>query len=318
MLLNVENLSISIGAHPIVRDLSFSVDYGQSVGIVGESGCGKSITALAIMGLLEYTQITVTDGAVCFNGRNLLDLSVRERRALMGSQMAMIFQEPMSSLNPVYGVGEQIVEMIRQHEKVSAKSARARARTLLKMVHVPDPAGRFHSYPHQLSGGMRQRVMIAIALACSPDLLIADEPTTALDVTVQSQILALLRELQSETGMAMILVSHDLAVIAENCQTVAVMYRGGIVEYAPTTALFASARHRYTVALMKLIPNARAPVVKLAAIPGRVPAAGETISGCAFHPRCDRTDEICKQHSPEARGENGHIVRCHHPHGERR
>lgn len=317
MLLKVENLSISIGAHPIARDISFSVDYGRSIGIVGESGCGKSITSLAIMGLLEDTQITVTGGAVYFNGRSLLDLSARERRALMGSQMAMIFQEPMSSLNPVYGVGEQIVEMIRQHEKVSAKSARDRAHMLLKMVHVPDPAGRFHSYPHQLSGGMRQRVMIAIALACSPDLLIADEPTTALDVTVQSQILALLRELQSETGMAMILVSHDLAVIAENCQTVAVMYRGNIVEYAPTAALFASARHHYTVALMKLIPNARAPAVKLAAIPGRVPAMGEMISGCAFHPRCDRADEICKQLSPEARGENGRIVRCHHPHEEK-
>lgn len=315
-LLSVENLSIAVGKYPLVQNLSFELDNGQTMGIVGESGCGKSLTSLAIMGLLEDTQIKITDGAIYFNERNLLQMSARERRSLMGSQMAMIFQEPMTSLNPVYRIGDQLIEMIRQHEKISPAGARARAAELLKLVHIPDPNGRLRSYPHQLSGGMRQRVMIAMALACSPSLLIADEPVTALDVTVQAQILALLSELQRDTGMSMILISHDLGVIAQNCQSVAVMYCGRLVETASTNALFAAARHHYTRGLMALIADVQADIDELTAIPGRVPTFNENISGCAFHPRCAQATQLCKEKLPLFDTQNQHMVMCHHPYRE--
>lgn len=312
-LLRVEDLCIDVGAHPVVRNVSFEVKRGQTLGIVGESGCGKSITALAVMGLLHGSQIRITGGEIFFNGRDLLQMPFGERRALMGSQLAMIFQEPMSSLNPVYRIGEQIVEMIRQHQKIRASDARARALELLQLVQVPDPGIRLHAYPHMLSGGLRQRVMIAIALACSPMLLIADEPTTALDVTVQAQILTLLRRLQNEIGMAVMLISHDLGVIAQNCQSVAVMYRGRIIERAPTTALFRVARHPYTAGLMALIPDARTQPEELVAIPGSVPPLHERISGCGFHPRCAFADTVCREQSPPPQMDSGHLVLCHHP-----
>jgi oligopeptide/dipeptide ABC transporter ATP-binding protein len=312
-LLDVRNLSIHVGRHPVVEDISFRVDDGQTLGIVGESGCGKSLTALAIMGLLQGTQVRITAGTIDFEGKNLIDMATPQRRQLMGRRMAMIFQEPMTSLNPVYRVGDQITEMILQHESISGGAAAARAVELLKLVRIPDPRGHVRSYPHQLSGGMRQRIMIAIALACHPALLIADEPTTALDVTVQAQILDLLYELQARTGMAIILISHDLGVIAENCRSVAVMYRGRIVEAASTGALFAAARHPYSRGLMASIPDALADVDFLEAIPGRVPMIDETIYGCAFHPRCNRVRDMCSQIRPETVRHDHHAVQCHYP-----
>lgn len=315
-LLDIKNLSIAVGNQPVVENISFAVDAGQTLGIVGESGCGKSITSLAIMGLLDGTQVRVTGGAAYFKGQNLLDLSAPERRAIMGREMAMIFQEPMTSLNPVYRVGDQIVEMIRAHEKISRKAALARAGNLLKLVHIPDPVERLQTYPHQLSGGMRQRVMIAMALACNPTLLIADEPTTALDVTVQAQILDLLRELQNDTGMAVILISHDLGVIAENCQSVCVMYRGRIVEAASAKKLFKGTRHPYTSGLMASIPDAQTDVDMLEAIPGRVPTIDEILTGCAFHPRCTKAEAQCANTLPELNIKQGHSVMCHYPNEE--
>lgn len=312
-LLEVKDLSISIGDNRIVQNIDFTIDAGQTLGIVGESGCGKSLTSLAIMGLLDGTQVRVTSGTIEFEGRNLLALSAPQRRALMGSHMAMIFQEPMTSLNPVYRIGDQVVEMILQHERIGKGAARARVLDLLRLVRIPDPEGRLKSYPHQLSGGMRQRVMIAMALACNPALLIADEPTTALDVTVQSQILELLEDLQSQTGMAMILISHDLGVIAETCQSVAVMYRGRIVEACASNDLFRAPWHPYTSGLMASIPDAQSDVDMLDAIPGRVPTIDEVIPGCAFHPRCARAKDECTRSTPATMSSRSHLYQCHFP-----
>lgn len=311
-LLEVNNLSIAVGKTPVVSKVSFDVERGETLGIVGESGCGKSLTALAIMGLMSGTQVRITSGSINFDGRDLLAMKDKERRKIMGSGMAMIFQEPMTSLNPVYKVGEQIMEMVLQHESLSKNAAEARAIELLRLVRIPDPESRIYAYPHQMSGGMRQRVVIAMALACNPDLLIADEPTTALDVTVQAQILYLLQDLQEEVGMGMIMISHDLGVIAENCQSVAVMYRGRIVESASTEDLFVEAWHPYTRGLMDSIPDVQKDVEVLAAIPGRVPTIDEVIKGCAFHPRCSKTTDLCIQKQPERQQQAGHGVVCHH------
>nr|WP_245578826.1 ABC transporter ATP-binding protein [Cucumibacter marinus] len=301
---------------PVVDNISFSVDAGDTLGIVGESGCGKSLTALAIMGLIADSPIRITGGAIRFEGRDLASISEAERRALMGDRMAMIFQEPMTSLNPVYRIGDQITESLGQHRKLSKKAARARAADLLRQVRIPDPEGRLDAYPHQLSGGMRQRVMIAMALACDPALLIADEPTTALDVTVQAQILDLLADLQEETGMAVMLISHDLGVIAENCKDVAVMYRGRIVEAASAADLFAAPRHPYTVGLLNSIPDPDADKDDLEAIPGRVPTIDEVIPGCAFHPRCAFAQDICRDVRPgDAIASKEHTALCHFPTG---
>lgn len=312
-LLDVKNLSIAVGKIPIVRNISFSLERTETLGIVGESGCGKSLTSLAIMGLMGGTQLNISSGSIHFDGQDLTKLKPAARRKLMGPGMAMIFQEPMTSLNPVYLVGQQIVEMILQHEKITKKAAWSRAVELLRQVKIPDPEGRAKSYPHQLSGGMRQRVVIAMALACRPSLLIADEPTTALDVTVQAQILDLLDDLQQEMGMAMMMISHDLGVIAENCQNVAVMYRGQIIESASVEQLFAAAEHPYTRGLIASIPDAQTDVDMLNAIPGRVPTIDDQISGCAFHPRCEFAQNICRQAEPVLSGEPGHAVICHYP-----
>lgn len=317
-LLEVRNLSIAIktgqAALPVVNDISFTVDDGEALGIVGESGCGKSLTSLAIMGLLEGTPIRITAGEILFGGKNLLAMTANERRAIMGNEMAMIFQEPMTSLNPVYRIGDQIMETIRQHQSISKSVARAKVIELLSMVRIPDPKGRIDSFPHQLSGGMRQRVMIAMALAGSPKLLIADEPTTALDVTVQAQILDLLIDLQKQTGMAVILISHDLGVIAETCHKVAVMYRGKVIEAAPAETLFSKMSHPYTRGLMNSIPVAEEEVDHLEAIPGRVPAIDEDLPGCAFHPRCSRAAEKCLLSMPEEILKSpDHKVRCYFP-----
>ena len=317
-LLEVRDLELAVAAGgrllPVVRGISFAVDENETLGIVGESGCGKSLTALAIMGLLEDTPIRITGGSIRFEGRELLTMAPAERRTLMGNRMAIIFQEPMTSLNPVYRVGDQIVEVLRQHRDLSASEARERAVRLLELVQVPEPDQRVDSYPHQLSGGQRQRVMIAMAIACDPRLLIADEPTTALDVTVQKEILELLRDLQKRMGSAIVLISHDLGVIAETCDRVAVMYRGTIVEEAAARELFSNVAHPYTRGLLASLPPADRDVEWLEAIPGRVPAIDQEVPGCAFHPRCPFARDLCHARDPEARSlASGHLLRCHFP-----
>ena len=315
-LLEVKDLEIAVSTGgnllPVVRGVSFDVQEHETLGIVGESGCGKSLTSLAIMGLLEGSPVRVTAGSIIFDGRELTTLSDAERRSIMGNQMAMIFQEPMTSLNPVYRVGDQIVENLRQHLAMGKARARDRAIELLDLVRIPEPARRVDSFPHQLSGGQRQRVMIAMALACDPKLLIADEPTTALDVTVQKEVLELMADLQRRMGTAIALISHDLGVIAQTCDRVAVMYRGKIVETAAVTELFSNIRHPYTRGLVNSIPVVDHDVERLEAIPGRVPTIDETLSGCAFHPRCSRADSRCLSDDPEPTGvAAGHMVRCH-------
>ena len=315
-LLEVENLEIAVSAGgkllPVVQGVSFAVDENETLGIVGESGCGKSLTSLAIMGLLGGTTVRITGGSIRFDGMNLLTLSEKERRAIMGNRMAMIFQEPMTSLNPVYRVGDQIVESLRQYKNLSRSAARDRAVELLTLVRIPNPSERIDNFPHQMSGGQRQRVMIAMALSCDPKLLIADEPTTALDVTVQKEVLDLMADLQKRMGTAIVLISHDLGVIAETCDKVAVMYRGKIAEAASTAGLFAELAHPYTRGLLNSIPVIDRDVEWLEAIPGRVPTLDETLTGCAFHPRCALATELCASTAPETTlFKSGHSVQCH-------
>jgi len=315
-LLEVENLSIAVAGKldmfSVVQDCSFAVDDNQTLGIVGESGCGKSLTAMAIMGLLEESQVKVTGGKIWFEGENLLQMSGKRRRQIMGDKLSMIFQEPMTSLNPVYRIGDQIIESIKQHRKMSSSEYRARALQLLELVKIPDHHQRINSYPHQLSGGQRQRVMIAMALSCDPKLIIADEPTTALDVTVQNEVLNLMLDLQRRTGTAIILISHDLGVIAETCDQVAVMYRGRIVESSTTAELFGNIQHPYTRGLLNSIPAIDSDAEWLDAIPGRVPVLEEKLTGCAFHPRCAYSQTQCTDTLPMAVvTEAHHLVRCH-------
>jgi len=315
-LLDIKDLCIAIatqdGLKPVVQGISMQLEVGQTLGIVGESGCGKSITALVLMGLTEGTQIRITGGSIGFDGQDLLTLSAAQRRELMGNRMAMIFQEPMTSLNPVYRVGAQIVEAIQQHQNCSTQAAYQKAEELLRQVGIPESAKRLQSYPHQLSGGMRQRVMIAMALSCEPLLLIADEPTTALDVTIQAQILQLLKDLQQERGMALILISHDLGAIANMARDTLVMYRGTVVEAATTQELFAAPGHPYTQGLLGSIPDPDHKVDELATIPGRVPMMGEHVSGCQFHPRCSYATDECRNKAAPKLGTD-HLVYCHHP-----
>ncbi len=315
-LLDVTDLEIAVAAGgkllPVVRGVSFAIEENETLGIVGESGCGKSLTSLAIMGLLEGSQVRITGGSIQFDGRELTTLSAEDRRAIMGDQMAMIFQEPMTSLNPVYRIGDQIVETLRQHRDMTKGQARDRAIELLDLVRIPEPTRRVDSFPHQMSGGQRQRVMIAMALACDPKLLIADEPTTALDVTVQKEVLDLMADLQTRTGTAIVLISHDLGVIAETCDKVAVMYRGKIAEAATTRELFSNMSHPYTRGLLNSIPVVDHDVEWLEAIPGRVPTIDEVLPGCAFHPRCPLAEDRCNAEDPAPRDvANGHAVRCH-------
>lgn len=315
-LLEIENLEISVGLQgqllPVVHGISFEVCENKTLGIVGESGCGKSLTSLAIMGLLGGTNVRVTGGKIVFDGMDLLSLSDNQRRAIMGNQMAMIFQEPMTSLNPVYRVGDQIAENLLQHQNLSKKAARDKAIELLALVRIPNPSDRIDSFPHQLSGGQRQRVMIAMAMSCDPKLLIADEPTTALDVTVQKEILDLMADLQDRMGTAIVLISHDLGVIAETCDKVAVMYRGKVVEAASTAEVFTELAHPYTRGLLQSIPVVDHDVEWLEAIPGRVPTVEETLTGCAFHPRCALATELCVSTAPKTtQFKPGHYVQCH-------
>jgi len=315
-LLIVDNLNIAIRTRssllPVVQNVSFTLNENETLGIVGESGCGKSLTALAIMGLLQDSQVRVTEGSIIFDGQNLLEMPGKQRRRIMGDQMSMVFQEPMTSLNPVYRIGDQIIETLKQHRKMSYASYRTRALELLALVKIPQPGRQINSFPHQLSGGQRQRVMIAMALACDPKLIIADEPTTALDVTVQKEVLDLMLDLQRTSGTSIMLISHDLGVVAQTCNTVAVMYRGRIVESAPTDELFNNIRHPYTRGLLDSIPSIEFDSEWLDAVPGRVPTLEEDLTGCAFHPRCSFAQPQCLTSMPDLIPvQNHHLARCH-------
>jgi peptide/nickel transport system ATP-binding protein len=286
------------GSFPAVDGVSFSVEAGQTLAIVGESGCGKSVTALSIMGLVPNPPGRITGGSIRFEGRELVGVPRRELLDLRGNGMAMIFQEPMSSLNPAFTIGDQIVEGLLRHRRISRADAQARAIEVLRQVRIPAPEQRFHEYPHKLSGGMRQRAMIAMALACRPRLLIADEPTTALDVTIQAQIIELMRTLQAETGTAVILITHDLGVVAEVADEVAVMYAGKIVERAPAQALFDQPQHPYTVGLLGSIPRLDVQRERLASIEGQVPNPLRRPAGCKFADRCPFAIEKCRAEVP--------------------
>lgn len=293
-----------------VDGVSFTLDKGKILGIVGESGCGKSITSLSIMRLLADPGCHVS-GRVLFDGVDLLGLTEAAMHRIRGNQIAMIFQEPMTSLNPLFTVGDQIMESVMLHRKVSKREARDQAIAMLRLVGIPSPEKRVGVYPHQLSGGMRQRVMIAIALACSPKLLIADEPTTALDVTIQAQILDLMRQLREELDASIILITHDLGVVAETADEVVVMYCGKIVEQADVGTLFANPLHPYTQGLLRSIPPLDSTVLRLPVVRGVVPSPSQTPAGCAFHPRCDFAGKRCSHEAPLLEDVSGtHRVRC--------
>lgn len=294
-----------------VDGVDFEVARGETLGIVGESGCGKSITSLSIMGLVPQPPGKIVGGDIHFKGQNLLQLTDEQMRKIRGNKISMIFQEPMTSLNPVYSVGEQIAEVFRNHQRLGKKAAWEKAVEMLKLVGIPSPEKRAKQEPHELSGGMRQRVMIAMALACNPELLIADEPTTALDVTIQAQILDLLKSLQKELGTAVIMITHDMGVVAETCDKVAVMYAGKIVEYTDVDRLFDDPKHPYTVGLLKSIPRADRDVEELEAIPGSVPSPNDLPAGCSFSPRCPYATALCRAALPElVQNENGDKIRC--------
>jgi peptide/nickel transport system ATP-binding protein len=319
MVLDVKGLRTvfftNSGLFKAVDDVSFSVRRGETLAIVGESGCGKSVTALSVMRLVPDPPGRIVGGSIMLEGIDLLSLDESEMRAIRGNRISMIFQEPMTSLNPVMRIGDQITEAVRLHRQMSRKEATAKAVEMLRLVKIPEAERRAQEYPHQLSGGMRQRAMIAMALACRPALLIADEPTTALDVTIQAQILALILELQKELGMGLVLITHDLGVVAQTAQRVIVMYAGRKVEEADVETLFASPRHPYTRGLMASIPslpslstNADAPLVE---IPGMVPSLTNLPKGCAFAPRCGLAMARCREEYPPLQtwGEN-HLAAC--------
>ena len=298
--------------HPAVRDFSLAVEANETVAVVGESGSGKSVTALSILGLLPAVGARIAKGSVIFGGRDLVRLSEDELAGLRGNDIAMIFQEPMTSLNPTMTVGDQIAEVIRVHRGASRKAALAEALHLLEEVRIPAARQRLHDYPHQFSGGMRQRVMIAMALACRPKLLLADEPTTALDVTIQAQVLALLNELKQSYGMSILFITHNLGVVAQMADRVAVMYAGEIVECAPVAELFAAPLHPYTEALLQAMPRVDRDSAALHPIGGQVPPITAMPPGCAFAPRCPLRQTQCERHPPlvPLRPGSGHSLRC--------
>jgi len=301
-LLSVRDLRTTFatedGIVTAVDGVSFSIEKGTTVGLVGESGSGKSVTSLSIMKLIPSPPGKVEAKEILFDGKDLSRLKEREMRRIRGNEIAMVFQEPMTSLNPVFKIGDQIMEAIILHQKVNKREARERAIELLRLVGIPSPEKRVDEYPHQLSGGMRQRVVIAMALSCSPKLLIADEPTTALDVTIQAQILDLLRRLQEELGMAILLITHDLGVVAETCRRVMVMYAGKIVEEGPVVPLFQEPAHPYTRGLLDSIPKLNEDRPRLTSIPGVVPHPARMPKGCRFHPRCPLARPICEEEEP--------------------
>lgn len=314
-ILEVKNLRTCFhtpeGLVPAVDGVSFSISEGETLCIVGESGCGKSVTSMSIMKLLQTPPAEYQSGEILFDGVDLLQLSQSEMAKYRGNRISMIFQEPMTALNPVYRVGHQIGEVLRLHKGQSKKTAFCNSIELLKIVGVPDPQRCANSFPHQLSGGMRQRVMIAMAIACSPELLIADEPTTALDVTVQAQILDLLARMKKETGMTMMFITHDLGVVAEIATRVLVMYAGRIVEEAPCSQLFQDPKHPYTKGLMHCIPRVDELRNELEVIRGQVPNLLNLPKGCRFAPRCPYCTDLCREQEPELKSVNGHGVACH-------
>jgi len=296
---------------PAVDGVSFSVSRGETLGLVGESGCGKSVTALSIMRLLPSPPAKIERGEIWFKGENILDKTNEEMRKIRGNDISMIFQEPMTSLNPVLTIGYQLSEVIIQHQNVSKKEALERAIEMLRMVKIPLPEKRIKQYPHQLSGGMRQRVMIAMALACNPELLIADEPTTALDVTIEAQILELINELKERFGSSVIMITHDLGVVAETADKVAVMYAGRIVEYADVYSIFNNPKHPYTRGLLEAIPDMDLPRgQRLKEIKGVVPLPDEIKEGCRFKTRCDYVKAECMFHEPPLTQVGSALVRC--------
>jgi oligopeptide/dipeptide ABC transporter ATP-binding protein len=314
-LLGVRDLrtTFDVGGQRVraVDAVSFDLFEGETLGLVGESGCGKTVTALSILKLIEEPGRIADASRIEYGGENLLTLAPRDLRSVRGAEIGMVFQEPTTSLNPVLKVGSQISETLRAHREIDRKSAKARAVELLDLVGIPDPEERVGSYAHELSGGMQQRVMIAMALACEPKILIADEPTTALDVTVQAQILDLLANLKQKLGMAMLLISHDLGVVAGLADRIAVMYGGQIVEQGATADLFAKPQHPYTTALLQAVPRLDLVASRLPAIPGVVPQASAWPKGCRFHPRCTLAWDRCTEHMPELEEPgSGQAVRC--------
>ncbi|CAM3858609.1 ABC transporter ATP-binding protein [Mesobacillus zeae] len=321
-VLDVKQLKTSFladgGEIPAVDDVSFSVNKGEILGIVGESGCGKSVTSLSIMKLIPQPPGKIVGGEILLNGENLVTAAEKRMRKIRGNDIAMIFQEPMTSLNPLFTIGDQLVEALLIHKKLDKRSARQQAAEMLKLVGLPRVEKIMKEYPHQLSGGMRQRVMIAMALSCHPKVLIADEPTTALDVTIQAQILSLMKDLNEKLDTAIIMITHDLGVVAEVCQRVIVMYAGKVVEEGTVEDIFNNPGHPYTIGLLKSLPDIRGKKGRLYSIPGNVPRPGTITVGCRFAARCERAVEKCLTDNPELyrKGENHH-VRCflHEPGG---
>lgn len=317
VVLQVEDLVTEIstrdGRFYPVNGVSFELRRGEILGIVGESGSGKSMTCLSIMRLLPGRHVTVRGGKAILNGQDLVALSDREMRAIRGSRIAMVLQEPLTSLDPVYTIGEQLAEPIRQHKKPPRRMVMELARKALQAVHIPAPEERLRAYPHQMSGGMRQRVVTAMALSCEPDVLIADEPTTALDVTIQAQILRLFEEIRREGRVGMLLITHDFGIVAQICQRVAVMYAGRIVEMGSVHAIFDAPRHPYTSALIKSVPTINPQTSRLTTIEGQPPNLQEATTGCAFAPRCPRAVERCLEAEPPETKLAEHSYRCWNP-----
>lgn len=314
-VLQIENLQTHFftdrGQIPAVDGINITVNKGEVVGIVGESGCGKSVTSLSVMRLVPNPPGKIVGGAIRFKGEDLVRVTEKRMREIRGNEIAMIFQEPMTSLNPVYTIGDQIGEAIRLHTKASKKEARLRSVEMLKKVGIPRAEAIVDEYPHQLSGGMRQRVMIAMAMACNPELLIADEPTTALDVTIQAQILDLMKSLNQESGTAIMLITHDLGVVAEMCHRVVVMYAGNVVEEGDVRTILKSPKHPYTIGLLNSIPKMEESKERLYSIPGNVPLPGSLKVGCRFAPRCEHATDRCRVEMPELKEVgDGHRSRC--------
>ena len=311
-LLDIQNLSISYTADgevvKAVNQVDFSIKKGETIGIVGETGAGKTTTALGIMGLIPNPPGTIDSGSIIFKGNDLLKTSEKDMRSVRGNEISMIFQDPMTSLNPIFTVGQQIAEVIQIHQNLSKKDTEIKAEEMLELVGIP--RNRKNDYPHQFSGGMKQRVMIAIALACNPSLLIADEPTTALDVTIQAQVLEKMNQLKKDFNTSIILITHDLGVVAETCDKFAVMYAGQIIEFGTLEDIFNNTKHPYTIGLFGSLPNIDKKVRRLTQIKGLMPDPSNLPSGCFFHPRCQHVEELCKTEKPVLIDDNGHSTRC--------